>query len=297
MTHAITVNRAQLFAAATAITAVGLLTVPTPAQARPMLPLAPLCHQYQFPGNITIRMDHGEVVLFSSYGLEARGPTASTIRDRQTQGVVSGGMNGLKDVAFTIHNDGYDDGPYDVRYTGTVADDGYVHNGVWTATGGAGGTGQWQFTERPLACVVAPAPAPPPQPAPPAQTPGARLGVAVNGPTTLPAGQSGIYTVNLSNSGTTGAPVELYISFGGQLLQAGQVTPSGGYNCEIINNVGGTTAVRCAVPQFQSKATANIVVQGRGSAPGAGHLTVNMNSPDPGAQFVQKSQKLNVSIT
>ncbi|MDT5267030.1 MAG: hypothetical protein QOI90_3656, partial [Mycobacterium sp.] len=149
----------------------------------------------------------------------------------------------------------------------------------------------------PLACVIAPAPAPAPQPAPPAQTAGARLGVAVKGPTTQPAGQNGIYTVNLSNSGDTGAPVELYVSFGGQLQQTGQVTPSGGFNCDVINNAGGTTAVHCTVPQLQSKATANVVVQGRGSAPGAGHLTATINSSDPGAQFVQKSQGLNVSIT
>jgi hypothetical protein len=87
------------------------------------------------------------------------------------------------------------------------------------------------------------------------------------------------------------------MSFGGRLQQTGQVTPSGGYNCDVINNAGGTTAVHCTVPQFQSKATATIVVQGRGSAPGAGHVTVNINSSDPGAQFVQKSQQLQVSIT
>jgi hypothetical protein len=238
-------------------------------------------------------------VMFSSVGSQARGPTVSTQRGQQAQGVVSGGMNGLNDVVLTIHTNGYglDAGSkYELHFTGHVGDDGYVHNGV--VTGGAG-TGHWDLTERPLMCVIAPEPAPAPaqQPAPPPAAPAARLGVAVNGPTTLPTGQSGIYTVNLSNSGDLGAPAELYISFGGQLLQAGQVTASGGYNCDVINNAGGTTAVRCAVPQFQSKATANIVVQGRGQAPGAGHLTVTMNSSDAGAQFVQKSQKLNVSIT
>jgi hypothetical protein len=55
--------------------------------------------------------------------------------------------------------------------------------------------------------------------------------------------------------------------------------------------------VHCSAQQLPSKATTNIVVQGRGSAPGAGHLTVNINSSDPAAQFVQKSNGLNVSIT
>jgi hypothetical protein len=42
--------------------------------------------------------------------------------------------------------------------------------------------------------------------------------------------------------------------------------------------------------------TANITVQGQGSAPGAAQLVVNINSSDPAAQFVQKSQQLNVTI-
>lgn len=283
---------AQLFAAATAITAAAFLTVTPPAQARPMLPLAPLCHQYQFPGNFSLRWDDGEVVLFSSYGFDARGPTVTTYNTgRQSHGVVSGGMNGLNDVDFTIDGGGR----VPEHYTGTVGDDGYVHGGVVTDQVGSH---HWDSTERPLACVLAPAPAPAQQPPPPdAQTAAARLGVAVNGPTTLGAGMSGTYTVNLSNSGDTGAPVELYVSFGGQLQQTGQVTPSGGVNCDVINNAGGTTAVHCTAQQLQSKATANIVVQGRGAAPGAGHLTVTINSSDPGAQFVQKSQGLNVSIT
>jgi hypothetical protein len=289
MPHITFVNRSQLFTAATAISAVGLLVIPTPARAGPMLPLAPLCHQYQFPGNVTLRQQY-VVVMFSSYGLEARGPaTATSQSGGQAQGVVSGGMNGFKNVDFTIRWD-----KFTAHYMGVVGDDGYAHGDVVTS---AGGSTHWDLTERPLACVIAPAPAPPQQPAPPAQTAAARLGVTVNGPTTLPAGQSGTYTVNLSNPGDTGAPVELYASFGGQLQQTGQVTPSGGFNCEVINNAGGTTSVHCTVPQFQSKATAQIVVQGRGSAPGAGHLTATINSSDPAAQFVQKSQKLNVSIT
>ena len=75
------------------------------------------------------------------------------------------------------------------------------------------------------------------------------------------------------------------------------VTPSGGFDWTVNNYAGGTASVHCTVGQFQSKATANITVQGQGSAPGAGQLVVNINSSDPAAQFVQKSQQLNVSIT
>jgi hypothetical protein len=159
MSHVTIVNRSQLFAAATAISAVGFLTIPTPAQAHPMLPLAPLCHQYQFPGNITLRQDNGEVVLFSSYGLEARGPaTATGTTGVPAQGTVSGGMNGLKNVDFTIHFNDAVGGQ--IHYTGTVSDDGYVHGGV--VTGQLSGSHSWDLIERPLACVVDPAPPPPP---------------------------------------------------------------------------------------------------------------------------------------
>jgi hypothetical protein len=292
MSHVTIVNRSQLFAAATAISAVGFLTVPAPAQAGPMLPLAPACSQYSFPnGDFPILMQNaGSIVITTHHGANAAG---KVVQNGNYAGFVSsGGIYSGRNVDFTVTLPDQ----RQTRFTGTAGDDGLVHLGAANAWV-PGGTGfSWDST-RPLECNDAPPPAPAQQPAPPAQTAAARLGVAVNGPTTLAAGQSGIYTVNLSNSGDTGAPVELYVSFGGNLQQSGQVTPSGGVNCEVINNAGGTTSVHCTVPQFQSKATANIVVQGRGSAPGAGHLTVNINSSDPGAQFVQKSQGLNVSIT
>ena len=130
-----------------------------------------------------------------------------------------------------------------------------------------------------------------------AQTAAARLGVAVNGPPTLTAGMSGTYNVSVSNSGDVSAPVELFISFNGKLQQTGQPGSSGGFDCTVNNYSGGTSSVHCTVGQFGSKATANITVQGQGSAPGAGQVVVNINSSDPAAQFVQKSQQLNVTIT
>jgi hypothetical protein len=284
---------AQVFAAATAITAAGFLAVPAPAQAHPMLPLAPGCSQYNFfNGDWPIQIQGGGQFVISTH----KGATAAGRVNGNYQGsVTSGGIYNGRNVDFTIT---FDNG-LRARYTGTLGDDGLVHNGVGEPSGSIPAP-HWDSLQ-PLVCIDAPPqpqPAPAQQPAPPdAQTAAPRLGVAVNGPTMLSAGMSGTYTVNLSNSGDTGAPVELYVSFGGQLQQTGQVTLSGGFNCEVINNAGGTSAVHCTAQQLQSKATANIVVQGRGSAPGAGHLTVNINSSAPGAQFVQKSQGLNVSIT
>jgi hypothetical protein len=235
----------------------------------------------------------------SSTGPATVGGRAATVADDNVTkytGNVSGGIQGRKiDITFVLDNNAGT-----LHFTGTVGDDGTVHNGVQT---GPTSTHSWDSINGPLGCTDAPPPAAPPppapaqQPAPPdAQTAAARLGVAVSGPTTLSAGMSGTYTVSVSNSGDVSAPVELFISFNGQLQQTG-FTPSGGFNCDVRNYAGGSSSVHCTVPQFQSKATANIVVQGRGSAPGAGQLVVNINSSDPGAQFVQKSQQLNVTIT
>jgi hypothetical protein len=292
-------------AAATAITAAGFLAVPTPAQARPMIPLAPgACSEYVFNGNFSLKQSNGDTVVFSSIGPDASGnATATGGINGPLHGVVTGGIQGDKvdfKIAWSANSIG--------NYTGFVSNDGFVHGDTGDTYqpfgDGPGSYAHWDSTV-PLVCsapAVAPAAPPVPvshQPVPPAlaQTAAARLGVSVNGPTTLPAGQSGTYTVNVSNSGDVGAPVELYISYSGKLQQTGQVSPSGGFNCDVLNYAGGTSSVHCTVGQFGPKATATIVVQGRGSAPGTGGLGVNINSSDAAAQFVQKSQKLNVTIT
>jgi hypothetical protein len=289
MSHPTIVRRFQLLAV-TAMCAVGFLTIPTPAQAGPTFPLAPACSQYSFPnGDWPIQIQGGgQFVISTHHGATAAGRVLSN--GKYQGNVTSGGIYNGRNVDFTIT---FADGLMG-RYRGIVGDDALVHNGVGDPTGEIPAP-HWDST-RPLECNDAPPPAQ--QPAPPdAQTAAARLGVVVNGPTTLPASTSGTYTVSLSNSGDAGAPVELYISFAAPVQQTGQVTPSGGFNCEVLNHAGGSTAVHCTVQQLQSKATANIVVQGRGSAPGAGHLTATISSTAPGAQFVQKSQQLNVSIT
>ncbi len=184
------------------------------------------------------------------------------------------------------------------RYKGSIGDDGLVRNGVGDSSPNIPAL-RWTST-RSLECNDAPpaTPTPPPPPPPPGkQTAVANLGVAVRGPTTLRAGESGTYTVTLGNSGDVGAPVEFYASYSGQLKQTGAVTPSGGFNCDVINNAGGTTAVHCTTPQLPPKGQASIVVQGRGAAPGPGHLTATISTSDATAQFIQRSQGLDVSIT
>lgn len=289
-------HRSQLFASATVIAAAGFLTVAAPAQAHPMLPLAPPCAQYVFNGDFPVQQANGWQVFFTSTGPTSVGGRAVEVSSSNEKiiGTVSGGIQG-RVVDFTIR---WDNHPSQ-HYNGAVGDDGLVHNGNSIDQSNAN-TVAWHST-RPLDCstpAAPPPPAPAQQPAPPnAQTAGARLAVSVNGPTTLAAGTSGTFNVNVSNPGDVGAPVELYVSYNGNLQQTGQVTTAGGFNCDVQNYPGGTSSVHCTVGQFGSKATATIVVQGRGSAPGAGGLDVNINSSDSGAQFVQKSQKLNVSIT
>jgi hypothetical protein len=300
------VNRSQVFAAATAITAAGFLTFAPPAQAHPMLPLplAPACSQWGFPGPFTLQQTNNDTVRFNSTGSVASGQAVAGRADGTIVGQVSGGIRGDK-LDFTISwNSSVFSSRAIGRYTGTVGDDGFAHGGTHDELSSA--NAHWDSTV-PLVCITAAAPASAPasQPAPAQQPPSpdaqpaaARLGISVNGPTTLKAGMSGTYTANVSNPGDVSAPVELFIIFGGNLQQTpDQVTPSGGFNCEIRNYAGGTASVHCTVPQLPSKATATITVQGRGLAPGAAQLDVNINSSDPAAQFVQKSQRLNVSIT
>jgi hypothetical protein len=290
-------KRCQSFAAAaTAVCALGFLAISPSAQAHPMLPLAPACTQWGFPGAFSLKQSNGDTVRFNATGsvISVRVPaTATGGINGPLQGFATGEIRGDKiDLYIPWTNDSAGD------YTGLVGDGGFAHGQTQEVTHPEN-SAFWDSTV-PLACTTAapPAAAPAAPPPPPdAQTTAARLGVAATGPTTLATGASGTYTVNVSNPGDAGAPVELFVSFNGNLQQTGQPTSSGGFNCEVNNYAGGTSSVHCTDPQFGAKATASITMQGRGSAPGAGQLVVNINSSDPAAQFVQKSQQVNVSIT
>ena len=142
MSQLTNVNRCQLLAGATAITAMGFLTVSPPVQAHPTLPLAPVCNQYVFNGDFALKQSYGGVVSFNSTGPVASGEA----RNGEDAGLVTGGIQG-RNVDFTIDWGGQRP---DVReYTGTVGDDALVHNGVM------GGVIAWDST-RPLGCQSMP---------------------------------------------------------------------------------------------------------------------------------------------
>jgi hypothetical protein len=295
------VNKSGLIAV-TAITAVGFLTVSPPAHAHPLVPLGPpACSQWGFPGLFALKQTvFGQTVSFNATGPNANGAMAEA-NDGEYHGPVTGGITGdILDFTIPWRGRGQpDDAPLmsKGRYQGSVGSDGFAHGETHDEL--ANDHSHWDSTV-PLVCITPAAPAAaPPAPAapPPAAAPAARLGVNATGPTTLKAGVTSGYTVTVSNPGDLSAPVELFISFNGNLRQTGQPASSGGFDCTVNNYAGGTSSVHCTVGQFGSKATATFTVQGQGSAPGAGQLVVNINSSDPAAQFVQKSQQLDVSIT
>ena len=108
------------------------------------------------------------------------------------------------------------------------------------------------------------------------------LSVYINGPEKLQAGLSGTYNVSATNDGDVGAAAEVFIIFAGKLDQTDQVTAPG-LDCEVRHDAGINASVRCTTPQLPAKTGYNIVVQGRGSAPGPGQLVAKINV-DPSVQ-------------
>jgi hypothetical protein len=165
-------NRPRLIAAATALSAVGFLTASPPAQAHPMLPLAPACDQYRFNGNFSLKQSNGDMVVFSSIGQQASGnATATGGINGPLHGVVTGGIKGDK-LDFTMvwnENAPGTTAPSQGDYTGYVSADGFAHgdtsqhNVPFGDT--PGGSAHWDSTV-PLVCVTPAAPAPAPPPAP-----------------------------------------------------------------------------------------------------------------------------------
>ncbi len=266
-----------------AIGAVGFLTVPAPAQAVPMLPLAPAC-QYGFTGGFGLQQSNGAAVTFSTNGpFEAVGDAHATGTGGSgldtMEGKVNGGITGNQ-LAFTIR---WYSGPTG-KYTGTVGDDGFAHGTTFDVVNRES-RATWDAMF-PLSCVEPAAPppeAPKPIPAPVPTT--AVLSATVDGPATLQAGLSGTYVVTVSNTGGVKAPVELFIIFAGKLEQTGA---QGGSDCQLQPPAAGVNAtVRC-VQQLEPGAKSDIVVQGRGSVPGAGTLLAKIGN--------NVNQK-NVSIT
>ena len=160
MSQQTTVKRSALFAAAaTAISAVGVVTCPSPAQALP-------CVQFGFPGDVNLRQADGWNVTFSSTGSLASGPAqASHDSGAKLSGTVAGGIEGRKINVVTTWNNGSRG-----LYTGEVGDDSHM-SGTTTdiGQGDAFGPRVPYRSVFPISCLTTadPKPAEPPPPANP----------------------------------------------------------------------------------------------------------------------------------
>jgi hypothetical protein len=146
MSQVIIVNGSRMFAAATAISAMGFLTVPALAQAHPMLPLAPPCSQYGFDGYFALKQSNNYVVEFRSFGPDADGQASAT-GQTPLSGYVVGSIKG-NNVDFTI---GWYDTHKRGHYTGVVGSDGFAHGDAVDELN-PGSTAHWDSTV-PLKCI------------------------------------------------------------------------------------------------------------------------------------------------
>jgi hypothetical protein len=151
MSQEIMVSRSRLLAAATAISAVGLLVVPAPAQALPMIPLAPVC---SFNGTYVLNQSNGFRVEFPWNGTSPSGTAISYGNDQKPAGTgpVSGGISSANEVAVIIDWAG----PSQGQYVGKLDSLGNVRGGSTQDIGVPGNTAAWDSVT-PLNCVEAPA--------------------------------------------------------------------------------------------------------------------------------------------
>lgn len=132
-----------LFAVATAITALGFVTVAPLAQAAP-----DPCAQYAFNGNFVIQGSNtGQATVFPAGGTQLSAADAAVYPDDlpAVHGFASGGIQG-RDIDFTISWLEESDSVW--TFTGTIGDEGLVHRGIMH---GPGFMGLWDSTT-PLAC-------------------------------------------------------------------------------------------------------------------------------------------------
>jgi hypothetical protein len=159
-------ERKALIAAASAISAMGLFVAQVPAQAAPMLPLAPACNDYAFPNLLQVSQDNGITVQIPTSGKTVgpgRAMYAIVGKTSGTFGNAYGGINGRK-IDFTVS---WDEGPgagFTNTYSGQVGNDGFASG---TTRNNQNTSNGWRSSEK-FTCADAPAPAPA-QPAPPAQ--------------------------------------------------------------------------------------------------------------------------------
>lgn len=158
------VNRSQLFAAATAISAMGFLVFPATAQAKPMVPLAPACNKYEFAGLLELKADNGVTVQVPTSGTTV-GPGKAMYaifgRTEATFGNVYGGING-RNINFTAHWDAGLGAGLTSTYTGQIDDDGFARG---TTKNNLNHTNSWRNNDKnTFRCTTTPPPvvAPPP---------------------------------------------------------------------------------------------------------------------------------------
>jgi hypothetical protein len=123
-----------LASAATAVSAIGLLTGPVSAHALPPFPANAGCLQFKFMRYYEIGQNNGYNVHFVGSGQTAEGPAwargpASDGSDDLT-GTVSGGIQGRK-MDFTIRWDSGSAG----HYTADIDDEGFVEHGSTSEPG------------------------------------------------------------------------------------------------------------------------------------------------------------------
>jgi hypothetical protein len=155
----------QLFAAATVISAVGFLTVPAPAQADRMLPLAPACASFEFTNaRIDMWQDNGVLATVQGYGTQVGNTGQYNIpgQTEATYGNPTGGIMGRAVNMIVSWTKGPGAGG-STQYRGQIDDNGYVSG---TSDNLKGDISNWK-THEALKCVPPAAPAPPPPPPPP----------------------------------------------------------------------------------------------------------------------------------
>ena len=136
-----------LYASATAIGAIGLFVCPAPAQALPMVPLAPECGQYAFTGLTVLNQSNGYRLEFHATGPTVDAPVTS-FNNRQAvagRGNVHGGIRG-REVTFTVLWDNGVTG----EYSGSVNSNGKARGD--TSSPNAGGSASWNFRTK-LECA------------------------------------------------------------------------------------------------------------------------------------------------
>ncbi|PXX01575.1 hypothetical protein [Mycolicibacterium moriokaense] len=156
--------------AATAITAVGFLAVPTPARAGPP---SPACTQFVFNGDFAIRgtpqgAGANWQVFFTSTGPTAAGRAVAVFDDGGKEtGDVSTGNPGDSIQGRKIQLALKFDNNTTWYLSGTVGDDGLVHNGTESSSSYVSPLPATWVSTRPLDCSAPAAPAAPaPKPAP-----------------------------------------------------------------------------------------------------------------------------------